>query len=58
MSEHLVCMECDKKAKWLRVTQFAGKHPYCKEHAKMEIDFKESDQVYWVKINRKKKEDE
>ena len=60
MSEELICGVCAKKAKWMRVTQFSGKHLYCKEHAKLQDDYKDSDPSYffWVKINRKTKEDE
>lgn len=52
------CCECGKKAKWERSTQFAGDHPYCKKHAKLESDFKKSDSSYffWYKIQRKKDE--
>lgn len=46
-----ICLHCFKKAKWVRVTQFAGKHYYCKEHAKAEGDFKKEDSsTYWVKL--------
>ena len=48
------CLVCDKPAKWERSTQFAGDHPYCKEHAKAESDFKENDSyAFWCKIQRK-----
>lgn len=52
------CLMCEKPAKWLRVTQFSGEHPFCKEHAKLENDFKvtKSSYFYWTKINRKKNE--
>jgi hypothetical protein len=40
-------MECDNNATWVRVTQFAGSHPYCDEHAKMEADFGEDDTSYF-----------
>ena len=46
-----ICLHCFKKAKWVRVTQFAGIHYYCKEHAKIERDFKKEDSsTYWVKL--------
>lgn len=52
------CIECDKPAVWIRNTQFAGDHPYCKEHAKAESDFGENDSyTYWSKAkNTKRKE--
>lgn len=47
------CCECGKPARWLRMTQFAGNHPYCKKHATLESDFKDSDSYkFWTKINR------
>lgn len=46
-----ICLHCFKKAKWVRVTQFAGIHYYCKEHAKIARDFKKEDSsTYWVKL--------
>jgi hypothetical protein len=45
------CIECDKPAKWVRCTQFAGDHPYCEEHAKLESDFNDSDSsLYWKEL--------
>lgn len=50
MEDKLVCFECAKKAKWVRHTQFAGDHYYCKKHAKEQEDFKISDSYkYWAK---------
>lgn len=50
------CCLCYKPAKWERSTQFAGDHPYCKKHAKLEPDFNENDSyAFWVKIQRKSK---
>ena len=45
------CLECDKDADWIRSTQFAGDHPYCDEHARLESDFDDMDDsyAYWVK---------
>lgn len=53
----LRCGDCGEKAKWVRVTQFSGEHPFCKKCAKQEDDFKESDPsyFYWIKVNRKEK---
>jgi hypothetical protein len=34
-----ICMDCDKNAMYVRHTQFAGSHPYCKEHALQQKDF-------------------
>jgi hypothetical protein len=44
--ENLYC-ECGKPATWVRHTQFAGSHPFCAEHAKMEEDFGQSDSSYF-----------
>jgi hypothetical protein len=50
------CLECDKKAKWVRSTQFAGEHPFCEDHAKLESDFMDNDSyTFWYTI---KEEDE
>lgn len=45
---------CDKDAKYCRYTQFSGNYPYCKEHAKLQSDFKKSDSSYffWDKIKK------
>jgi hypothetical protein len=44
------CLECLKPAQWIRSTQFAGEHPYCREHAQKESDFKQNDSyTYWYK---------
>ena len=48
--EHTIetCLECNKPARWIRSTQFAGEHPYCEEHARLEKDFKQEDSyTYW-----------
>ena len=44
------CCECEEKAEFARVTQFAGIHPYCAYHAKQEEDFglENSGGFYWV----------
>ena len=34
-----MCLECGSPASWVRMTQFAGNHPYCGHHAKQEKDF-------------------
>lgn len=41
------CLECTSKATWVRHTQFAGKHPFCTDHAKMEKDFGQEDSSYF-----------
>lgn len=47
-----ICSECGAKADWIRSTQFAGEHPYCERHARMESDFNESDSyTYWYRVN-------
>lgn len=57
------CMMCDKDAVYVRSTQFAGDHPFCEEHAKMETDFGQSDSyTYWYpvksnSVNRPSKHD-
>jgi len=43
MTNKLMCLECNKPATWVRSTQFAGEHPYCAAHAKLESDFGECD---------------
>ena len=46
------CCRCNKKAKYIRYTQFAGDHPFCKEHAMLEKDFMKKDLSYyfWEKL--------
>jgi len=45
------CIECEKPATWVRCTQFAGDHPYCEEHARLESDFNDSDSyLYWTEL--------
>lgn len=45
------CIECDKPAVWIRSTQFAGDHPFCKEHAEKEKDFLVNDSYeYWYEV--------
>jgi hypothetical protein len=46
------CIICDKPAAWTRHTQFAGDHPYCDEHARLENDFDDMDDsyAYWSKV--------
>ena len=47
------CLECDAPATWERCTQFAGDHPYCTNHAKLEADFGENDSYsFWVEIKQ------
>jgi endogenous inhibitor of DNA gyrase (YacG/DUF329 family) len=48
---HEECMICGKPAVWIRSTQFAGDHPFCKEHAEAESDFEENDSyAYWYEV--------
>lgn len=50
-----VCMMCDKPAVWIRSTQFAGDHPFCKEHAEAEEGFNVNDSYeYWYKVKDEK----
>lgn len=51
MTEKYTCLECGAPARWIRCTQFAGKHPYCDEHARQESDFNDEDSYqYWVDL--------
>lgn len=51
MQHLLKCVECDRDADWIRSTQFAGDHPYCDKHARLESDWGQGDSYqYWVKI--------
>jgi hypothetical protein len=46
------CLECAEPATWMRCTQFAGNHPYCEDHAKLEADFNDNDSyLFWERIN-------
>ena len=47
-----LCVECSTKATWVRRTQFAGDHPYCDLHAKLEKDFgQDNNCCFWQTIN-------
>lgn len=49
------CIECGEPAVWVRSTQFAGDHPYCKKHAEQESDFGENDSyAYWYELEENK----
>jgi endogenous inhibitor of DNA gyrase (YacG/DUF329 family) len=53
MNENEKCMMCDKPAVWVRSTQFAGDHPFCREHAELESDFMENDSyTYWKELTK------
>lgn len=43
---------CSSKAEWYRITQFAGKHPYCDRCAREEPDFgiENGSYYFWQKI--------
>lgn len=45
------CLMCDKPIEWIRHTQFAGSHPFCDEHARMEKDFGKNDDNYWENLD-------
>jgi hypothetical protein len=50
------CMNdnCGKEAAWLRVTQFAGEHPFCSSCAELENNFSQNDSYqFWEKIEEK-----
>jgi hypothetical protein len=51
-----ICFECSNTAEWVRSTQFAGEHPYCEEHARLESDFNDEPNSYtfWYKIKDEK----
>jgi coenzyme F420-reducing hydrogenase alpha subunit len=50
------CVCCNEDARWERVTQFAGEHPYCDLHALMEEDFGEADSYsYWSEVKEMEK---
>ena len=45
------CIMCNQPAVYVRSTQFAGDHPFCKEHAEKEKDFLVNDSYeYWYKL--------
>lgn len=48
-----ICCECSAPATYIRHTQFAGDHPYCKEHALQQKDFYDEPDSYsyWSKVN-------
>ena len=49
------CLDCEESATWIRHTQFAGSHPFCEKHAKLQADFYDSDSYLdWEEL----KEDE
>lgn len=51
------CMMCDEPAVWIRSTQFAGDHPFCEEHAKLEEGFGVNDSYeFWYKVKKDKNE--
>lgn len=46
------CIECGKPADVIRHTQFAGDHPYCKEHGMEKEDYSVDDSyTYWTEIS-------
>jgi len=49
------CLECDEPASWIRHTQFAGDHPFCDKHAKLEEDFGENDSyTFWEELKNER----
>lgn len=45
------CMMCDAPAEWIRSTQFAGDHPFCRQHAEAEEGFGENDSYeFWYEV--------
>jgi hypothetical protein len=43
------CIECGKPATCIRHTQFAGDHPYCKDHGMEQEDyFVDDSYTYWT----------
>jgi hypothetical protein len=55
MTKFQQCCECDQPATWVRSTQFAGDHPYCEHHAKLEPDFYDPPDSYnyWYEVQDK-----
>lgn len=55
MTQTQECCECDQPATWMRSTQFAGEHPYCEHHAKLESDFDDppDSYAYWYELENK-----
>jgi hypothetical protein len=55
MTIELTCVECDQPATWIRSTQFAGDHPYCDHHARLEPDFNDppDSYCYWYELEDK-----
>ena len=52
----LQCMNCYEDARWERITQFAGDHPFCDLHALMEEDFGKADSyTYWSEVKEMEK---
>ncbi len=52
------CSDCKQDAVWIRATQFAGKHPFCKSHAEQQKDFGKRDSSYflWKKVEEEHNE--
>ena len=50
------CLNCHEDARWERITQFAGDHPFCDLHALMEEDFGKADSyTYWSEVKEMEK---
>ena len=50
------CMNCYEDARWERITQFAGDHPFCDFHALLEEDFGKADSyTYWSEVKEMEK---
>lgn len=41
------CCGCEREAEWIRHTQFAGSHPFCDQHARLEKNFPDSNSYIW-----------
>lgn len=53
IQEQEKCIICDRDAVWVRSTQFAGDHPFCKEHAEQEDGFGVEDSYeYWYEVDK------
>jgi hypothetical protein len=45
-------------AVWERVTQFAGTHPFCDLHAKVQKDFgKDDSYCFWAEVKKARRSD-
>ena len=55
----LTCSEggCSSKAAWVLCCQFAGDHPYCEKHAKLEPTFGDGTNSHFIWLTVKQKQE-